>query len=253
MMRSIKEGKQPFKYVDYLYIAFADLDNYSPDSPKIYFKMDWEPKVKQIIAEAQKENPNLTILGQVNWATYLAPLVKDPAKANARIDAFAKSIPTFLNQYGFNGIDFDWEQPAAFSTEQASYLFTQTKTYIGSGAYLSITSDTKKSLDPNIINQYVDIVNIQSYGRLKFIDDFINLGIKKEKIYVGICSENDGEFYPPDGDISAYTRCVTDKGLPGLYAWRIDNDDTDHVLNVPRYTITKAMWKFSRGKVPSLL
>ena len=249
IMKSInRDGKQPFKYMDYLYVAFADIDDSSPDSPKIYFRTDWEPKVKTIIAEAQKENPNLIIFAQFNWASYLAPLVEDPNKAYARIDAFAKSIPPFLKQYGFRGIDFDWESvPTKLDTDKASYLFKQVKNYIGSGACLSVSADNITSFDSNILNQYVDIVNVQSYQRLNMIDDFIKFGITSEKIYVGICSENDGGFYPPNGDISAYTGCVTDKGLPGLYAWRIDNDNTDHDLNVPRYTITKGMWKYTRG------
>lgn len=246
LMNSIKkDGKQPFKYMDYLYVAFADLNS----SNKIYYPSDYEPRVKAIIEEARKENLDLKIFAQFNWASHLKPL-----QNKALIDEFAKSIPPFLKQYNFSGIDFDWEQPALDIT-LASYLFTQVKSNIGSGAYLSISVDTQNSLDAGVINQYVDIVVVQSYQRLGYIDYFINIfGINKSKIYVGICTENDDPngFYPPNGDISAYTKKVTDLGLPGLYAWRIDNDDTDHTSNLPRYTITKAMWNFSRGEVPPL-
>lgn len=249
LLKSInRDGKQPFKYMDFLYVAFADLDNSNPASPKIFYKPDYEPKVKQIVEVAKVQNPNLTILAQFNWASHLSPLTD-----YAKIKAFAKSIPPFLNKYGFSGIDFDWED-ISLTTDNVSYLFTQIKKYIGNGAYLSISADTKKALDADVVNQYVDIVNAQSYNRLSFIDTLIHHGIEKEKIFVGICTENDDSngFYPPNGDISSYTKCVTDKGLPGLYAWRIDNDDTDHRKKVPRYTITKAMWKFSRGVVPPL-
>ena len=242
LMNSIKAGKQPFKYVDYLYVAFASLDD---SSYKIYFKSEYEPRVKTIIEEARNENLNLKILAQMDWAVHLSPL-----KNTTLIDVFAKSIPPFLQQYNFSGIDFDWEQPA-LNTSLASYLFTQVKSCIGSEKYLSISADTTMSLDPNVINQYVDIVNIQVYGRWWIFDAFINLGINKSKIYPGICTENDGPFWE-GGDISTYTKKVTDLGLPGLYAWRIDNDDTDHNTNLPRYTITKAMWNFSRGVVPPL-
>jgi hypothetical protein len=243
LMDSINNhGKQPFKYVDYLYIAFADLDS---ASYKIYFRSEWEPKVKTIIQEAVNENPKIKIFAQMNWAVYLSPLT-----SKTLIDVFAKSIPPFLQQYNFSGIDFDWEQPA-LDTSLASYLFTQVKSYIGSEKYLSISADTIRSLDSNVVNQYVDIVNIQVYRRWGIFDTFINLGISKSKIYPGICTENDGPFWE-GGSISTYTKKVTDLGLPGLYAWRIDNDDTDHSLNLPRYTITKAMWNFSRGQVPPL-
>jgi len=84
----------------------------------------------------------------------------------------------FLRNMDFSGLDFDWESvPEKLETTKASYLFTQVKTYIGSGAYLSISADNKESLDASVINEYVDIVNVQSYERLSYIDDFIAFGI----------------------------------------------------------------------------
>lgn len=229
--------------MDYLYVAFADLKPNS-DPPQIYFKPEYEQNVKEIIAEAKKQNPNLIVFAQVNWASTLKPL-----DTEAKIDAFAKSIPPFLKQYRLVGIDFDWEQ-VPFNTELASYLFTQVKTQIGSEAYLSVSADTTTSLEPSIVNQYVDIVNVQSYQRLELVDEFIHLGIDKNKIYIGIVSENDDDknrFYPPGGGVSDYINKCVDTGTAGLYAWRIDNDDTDHAVNLPRYTITKQIWQFTKG------
>jgi hypothetical protein len=260
-MYSIRKlKKRPFKYLDYLYIAFAHLDNSNSDSPRIFYRQELEERVNVIKDEARRQNPKVKIFGQFNWVKYLNPLVKDKdkAKADARIDAFAKSIPPFLEKYGFSGIDFDWEfgeEPVVITEEYASDLLTKTKTYIGEKK-LSISADTRVSLNPSVVNQNVDIVNVQAYNRLQLIDEFITWetkkeekgeteneekGIKREKIYVGICSER-AEYYPDD--IQACLDCVTDKGLAGLYAWRIDNDDT-----VPSFAITKAMWKFSRGEL----
>lgn len=242
LMKSIKDGSKPFKYVDYLYVAFAEL---KPDSdpPQIYYQSGYVPKVNEVVRIAKSQNSNLTILAQVNWAGSLAPL-----DTKEKIKEFAQSIPPFLEQYKLDGIDFDWEQ-VPFTQEMASYLLTQAKDQIGNDKYLSISPDTKQALDPSIVNKYVDFVNVQSYQRLSDIDEFINLGIKKDIIHVGICSENDDPngFYPPGGGISAYVNKCVSAGVAGLYAWRIDNDDTDHKENVPQYTITKQMWQFTKG------
>ena len=251
LMKSVKEGNAPFKYVDCLYIAFAEL---KPDStpPQICYQSGYIPKVKEIIGTAVHQNPDLTILAQVNWAGSLAPL-----DTKEKIREFAESIPPFFAEfsregYKLDGIDFDWER-VPFTKELASYLFMQVKEQIGGDMFLSISPDTMDALDPSVVNKYVDFVNVQSYQRLFYIDDFINLGIKKDIIHVGICSENDDPngFYPSGSGISDYCNKCIDAGVAGLYAWRIDNDDTDHEKNVPRYTITKQMWQFTRGTTAS--
>lgn len=270
LMYSIAQLKeQPFKYLDYLYIAFADLDNSNPESPRIFYKPKLEERFNQSVdvieervgaikEEARRQNPKLKILCQFNWIKYLNPLVKDAAKAKPRMDAFVNSIPLFLEKYEFDGIDFDWEfgeEPVVFTEEHASHLLAETKTCIGEKKQLSISADTRVSLNPNVVNEKVDIVIVQAYNRLWLVDAFTtwrsrwdkktrsrgeNKGIMKEKIYVGICSER-VQDYPED--IQACLNYVTDNGLAGLYAWRIDNDDT-----LPRFTVTEAMWKFSRGQ-----
>jgi hypothetical protein len=70
-------------------------------------------------------------------------------------------------------------------------------------------------------------------------------------LYCGICAENPSDFYPPNSDITPYTQKVKEYNLPGLYMWRLDNDNTDPQRNVPRYTITSLMWTYSRGTPPA--
>jgi Glycosyl hydrolases family 18 len=270
LMKSIDEHhKQPFKFMDYLYIAFANLNNVDPDHPKIFYESTLESRVYKIIEVAKRQNAKVQILAQFNWLNYLDPLAQDQDKIIERIDEFARSVPAFLEQYEFKGVDFDWEYDrelqermklrARLNTEELTLLLCLVKLSFGNKPYLlSISPDTKEGICPTIVNSYVDIVNVQSYNRLGYIDDFIEFGIKKEKINVGICSEHnekhpreDQGYYPPNGDISEYTEKVKALSLPGLYAWRIDNDDLDMNIKLPRYTITEQMWDFSReGKPP---
>jgi hypothetical protein len=259
MWNTIQKGKQPFKYIDCLEIAFADINTDNPDNAFLYYSDAVSEKVTKTVAEAKKENPNIQIIAQMNWAEYLEPLVDDSTKSKARLDTFAKAIPGFLKEYDLTGVDFDWENiPRKMNTANATYLFTQTKTYLKKNgiSFMSITPDgykpTGQSLDIKVINDLFDAVIVQSYNRVSYIDNYIEADIKPEILYCGICSENDNlnNFYPPNSDITPYIEKVKQYSLPGLYAWRIDNDDTDHTLNVPQYTITSKMWQYSRGAAP---
>jgi hypothetical protein len=112
---------------------------------------------------------------------------------------------------------------------------------------------TGQSLDIDVLNDLFDGVIVQSYERVRFVDNYKDAKIKPSILFCGICSENDPRtgFYPPGGDISKYEAKVADYNLAGLYAWRIDNDDTDPVRKVPKYTITTKMTFWARGLVPN--
>jgi len=249
MWNTIQNGKQPFKYIDHLEIAFANINTTNPDKAFLYYADGVSDRVTKTIAEAQKENPNVRIVAQMNYTAYLAPLIADRSKSRARLDVFAKSIPPLLKQYGLTGIDFDWESiPPKMTKDDSSYLFTQTKAYLRQNglSFMSITPDTLQALDIKVVNDLCDAVIAQSYGRVGYIDDFIKAKIEPSTLYCGI----DSETQPPP-DISPYTNKVKEYNLPGLYAWRIDNDDTDEQRNVPRYTTTTRMWTYSRGTPPA--
>jgi GH18 family chitinase len=249
MWNTIQAGKQPFKYIDHLEIAFADINASDPDNAFLYYADSVSDKVTKTVAEAKKEKPNICIVAQMNYTSYLSPLVADSSKSQARLDAFAKSIPPLLKNYGLAGIDFDWESvPYEMTTDDSSYLFSQTRAYLKDDGlpFMSITPDTLQALEINVVNDLFDAVIAQSYGRVFYIDDFITKGIRSSKLYCGIDSEAQT---PPD--LTPYTDKVKQYNLPGLYAWRIDNDDTDLQRNVPRYTTTTAMWTYSRGTPPA--
>ena len=265
MWRTIKEGKQPFKYVDRLEIAFADIVTTDPDRPHLNYP--YADRARQTVEEAKKENPSIEIIAQMGWASGLLPLLGDKDKAYPRLDSFAKSIPGFLKDYKLEGIDFDWEGineynvNGGMTTEFATYLFEQTRKYLNENRIplLTITPDgytpTGQCLDIAVVNRLFDAVIPQSYNRVNYVDNYMAAGIKPSILYCGICSERDPQWWPPNGvvlpDIKQYTDKVESHKLPGLYSWRIDNDDAsaeDHVL---KYTITTCMWEYSRGSAPN--
>ena len=261
MQKTIVDGKKtPFKYVDILEIAFAEIDASDPDNAFLYYPDGDKPdkeRVKTTITEATQQNKHIKIVAQMAWASKLEPLVADKTKAKARLATFAASIPDFLEGYGFVGVDFDWESvPSKMTEELATHLFQKTRAALDAkGTYMmSITPDGKtptgQALDVKVVNQVFDAVIVQSYDRVDYIDNYVDAKIDPSKLYCGMCSENDGPFYPRNSDISPYTGKLEEYDLPGLYCWRIDNDDTDHTTNVPRYTLTSKMWAFFHGHMP---
>jgi len=260
MWKTIENGKQPFKYMDRLEIAFADINAEDPDNAFLSYTGPNSEKAHRTIREAKKENPAIEIIAQTGWASGLeAVVVSQPkAKAEERLNTFAKSIPAFLAEYSLHGIDFDWENIDinVLTTDYATFLFTQTRRYLKSHGIklMTITPDgecpTGQSLDIKVVNDLFDAVIVQSYERLYFIDNYVNAGINPAILFCGICSEYPDGCYPPGGDISAYIEMVKKYNLPGLYNWRVDNDDTEPTSKIPRYTITSKMWKYSRGTFP---
>jgi hypothetical protein len=140
------------------------------------------------------------------------------------------------------------------TTEYATYLFEQTRKYLNKNHIMTITPDgsdlTRQYLDVAVVNQLFDAVIPQSYNRVYYIDEYVRAGIKPSKLYCGICSERDPQWWPPNGVVSADIKQYTDKveqyKLAGLYSWRIDNDDANADDNILKYTITTSMWEYSR-------
>jgi glycosyl hydrolase family 18 (putative chitinase) len=261
MWRTIGNGKQPFKYVDRLEIAFADIDASDPDAACLRYAGGNHDRALRTIDEAKNQNPGIQIIAQMGWASGLAPLVEDETKAAARLDHFAKSIAAFLDDYKLKGIDFDWESvPDGMGKKTdgvslSTYLFRQTRIHIGDDRLMTITPDgfdpRDQWLDIDAVNALFDAVICQSYERVSYIDSYVDAGIKTSILFCGICSEYDPKdpvFFPPNADIAKYTEKVKQYGLPGLYCWRLDNDDAKD--GVPRYTITTKMWEYARGEKP---
>jgi hypothetical protein len=263
MMRTIANGKQPFKYIDRLQIAFADIIATDPDFVHLDYKM--AERVWKTTREARKQNPQIEVIAQMGWAIGLLPLFEDRSKMRTRIETFARSIVRTCKEYDLQGIDFDWEFPGEdvpkkVPEEGATYLFEKTKEYLTqfNVPIMTITPDGPtpegQSLNIGVVNRLFDAVIPQSYNRVSYIDNYVSAGINPSILCCGICSERDRQWWPPAGvvksDIQQYTDKVDKYKLKALYCWRVDNDDADFMAKILKYTITSSMWKYSRGADP---
>jgi len=109
-----------------------------------------------------------------NWVIFsIAPdsdwseIVSSPT----RIDTFADNIVAMINEYGFDGVDIDWETPspseAAMFTEMMRVIYTKVKANnphhlvtaaIAGGMWQPPRYDLENS------QQYLDYINMMTYG-----------------------------------------------------------------------------------------
>ena len=118
------------------------------------------PKMQTIISDAHKAG--VKVLISVGGA---ANTQLSAAATNARVKLIA-NIEGFANQYGFDGIDIDWEGPAN-STEGAAYLALLQKLYVDlhpKGKLVTTAVGTWFGANiPNASFAYLDFLNIMAY------------------------------------------------------------------------------------------
>ncbi|OHW99356.1 chitinase [Colletotrichum incanum] len=107
----------PLKDLTHLNYAFTFIE------PKTYemvtMDMKHEDDLWQITVDSKKYNPNLKVYVAVGgWTfsdngTVTQPLFGEIARTEANRQKFADGVVKFLNKYGFDGLDIDWEYPGA--------------------------------------------------------------------------------------------------------------------------------------------
>jgi chitinase len=164
----------------HLNYAFAFLD---PTSFKITTMDAATPaKTFQDVADLKVLNPNLEIFVSIGGWTFsdnhtaTQPVFGNIARSSANRQTFANNVLKFLDTYGYDGVDVDWEYPGAPDRggkpdDVKNYVLllqTLRKTFDASGRKLGITLTAPSSFWylrwfdlPGMI-KYVDWINIVS-------------------------------------------------------------------------------------------
>ncbi|KAL1512587.1 hypothetical protein ABEB36_002156 [Hypothenemus hampei] len=127
------------------------------------------------LVNLKKENSNLKILASLGgWnegSLKFSTVVADSAKRTNLVN----SVISFLNQYGFDGLDFDWEYPSRRDSENPedkdnfSKMLEELKVaFIPRGFILSAAVNCAKvnvdiSYNVTLLNEYLDYVNVMCY------------------------------------------------------------------------------------------
>ncbi|KAF6788479.1 chitinase [Colletotrichum sojae] len=107
----------PLKDLTHLNYAFTFIE---PETYEmVTMDMEHEDDLWQITVDSKKYNPNLKVYVAVGgWTfsdngTVTQPLFGEIARTEANRKKFADGVVRFLNRYGFDGLDIDWEYPGA--------------------------------------------------------------------------------------------------------------------------------------------
>ncbi|XEV07561.1 hypothetical protein FSHL1_012848 [Fusarium sambucinum] len=134
------------------------------------------------VADLKNKNPNLSVMIALGGWTHNDPgkyqtVFSDMVSTRANRQLFIKNLLGFLSQYGFDGVDFDWEYPGAKDRggkEADGKNFTQFLKELqaamrsGGRHYLvTYTAPTSywylRHFDLKAMNSYVDWINLMSY------------------------------------------------------------------------------------------
>lgn len=122
---------------------------------------------KYIMPEAKK-NGNwvvLSIAPESSWSVF--------SKTQEKINIFANNIVNIINEYGFDGVDIDWETPKPGEEKQYTNLMkvVYEKVKQNNVNHLVTTAITggpwqAQQYDLHNSNQYIDYLNIMTYGMI---------------------------------------------------------------------------------------
>jgi Chitinase len=263
--------------------AFAEL--YVRNGKYIGFELQGsEDRFKQVV-NVKKEHPEIKISLSFshtvsNSDNYQAGGFSVMASTEEGRKAFANDCLTFIQKWGIDGIDIDWEFPGlswsghacdpSIDTENYTLLMKQLRETLGSRyllTYAGYVMDMQnvtgghKFIDIAAVDPYVDFVNIMTYDIAsgaegqhqsawnrpdyywdckRAIDAYINAGVKPEKLIIGIPFYARHAWDNSDG----YKGCVDYKDFGTEYTtakgFKIDNWDSKG--EVPYITKDGRMW-----------
>ena len=206
-------------------------------------------RLAQIVAIKQLKPTLKVVLSIGGWGSgRFSEMAADPVKRLS----FTKDCKRVMDQYGLDGIDFDWEYPgqnaagiSASPDDEANYtlLCRDTREAIGKDAILSqATVCTAKYIDFKAVDKYMNYHNIMSYDMgigtpgmfnsalyrservgaactHEAVLAHIEQGIDPSKIVMGLAFYGRGkEGFPAPADMAAAQK----RGIEG-YVWQWDD------------------------------
>lgn len=145
-----------------------------------------------MIEDARAANPNIKLLVTLVWGTadmLTQIFTGDPSQWQQDADRFAANLVAYLDHYGLDGFDVDWEYPICGSGTQQQFaiLFTAIRAAMGTnGRYLLTLSPASVGvLDADTVNAAFDFVNLQLYSGFTSPGDYTSAGISADLLAYG--------------------------------------------------------------------
>lgn len=224
-----------YAYVDLLSVCWVDTvaaaDGFSIElqtftHPGGTTNLDY---LQWLIADARAANPAIKIVLMMGYAgNEITQLFQGPKSGwQEVVDTYAQNIVAYLQLYGLDGLDVDWEPD--FSSETTPEQFAMVFTAIGKAfkalptpLILAMGPSTAENLDAGTVNAWFDFLSLQVYGGA-WPGDFTGKGIDQSLLYYGAKFEPDGGVPAQDAS-EAYEGFATG-GYHGITQWRLNSND----------------------------
>jgi Glycosyl hydrolases family 18 len=204
------------------------IDLQTADHPDGYTNqqyMDW------VIQDARKANPEIKILVTLGYADdEFTQIFQGPSSGwQQAATAYGQNLVAYLQHYGLDGFDIDWEGDFASATtkEQFKILLTAVRAAFDAQDkyyYLTLSPAVVGTLDAPTANNAFDFINLQVYGNSLVREEFIQAGVVPGLLAYGAKfeSEGGGDKTPHQDAQDAYSDMVD--GQYGIATqWRLNS------------------------------
>ena len=187
--------------------------------------MDW------VIQDARAANPAIKILIMLGYGT---TEITQLFSHNSSLTAFADNLVAYLQHYGLDGFDVDWESPLsnAGTASQFSQFFQAIRAAFDaqSQAYsLTISPDMFGTADGATLASAFDYITLQMYDGFTCPDEFISKGVPQSLLMYGAKFEtNYGIPYQTAQQAyagSVQQACNSTTCTSNITVWRLNSGD----------------------------
>lgn len=148
------------------------------------------------------------------------------AVSSANMDKFVTAIVNNMKQYGYDGIDIDWEEDV--NETQLVTLISKLRTEVNKiSPRPLLTIDVDSYLTPPSmiakLQQDVDYIHVMSYwdGEPDMVEAYANVGIPYNKMTFGM-GFNDSGYDTTTARVQTKVDYAKSKGMAGVMVWSIE-------------------------------
>lgn len=187
-----------------------------------------------VMSDARAANPNIKILAMLGYAADEITQIfgSDPTQWPAEATGYAANVVAYLESYGLDGFDVDWEPE--FSDSGNSTMFNLVFSAIrnafptGGKQYYLVISPSEVGydeqgnpvMDGQTVTDCFDFVNLQIYGGAQ-PDDFTAIGVAKDLLAYG--AKFEPNFGVPDQTAQAAYDAYVAGGYNVVTQWRLNS------------------------------
>lgn len=238
----------PFTKLTRLYITDAKIVKATDNHFTIAY--DDMQRFDALLARVRTDNPLAEIFVSITGDAHA-----DSYGGAVLDNEFAENVAGFLHKYNLNGVDIDWR--GGLSKDKVTLLLKNLHDVLHPAGYL-LTMEAWQFVSPSydvpVIKDYLDQINIMSYGTGISLDvctsDYLRSGFTAKQIIGSIESETGYRKYGgttdtlgPNGSIRKKVDYAKQAGLAGVANWRLDNDYADKSNSgYPEYKAALELW-----------